>query len=251
MNNYVITLDIDWAPDFVIDHIAEELIQREIKATWFVTHESEAIKKLLNKTDLFECGIHPNFLKNSTHGNSEKEILDYIVSIVPGAKVMRTHSLVQSTPLLRNIVDQYKIMTDASLFLPGASNLEPHQIYFDHKNEGMIRVPYFFEDDIEMYNPSKSWDIRDQRYHHEGLKVFNFHPLFLYLNGDTMHQYEELKAKGQLNEIPKEVVDQFVNSSGEGCRDLFLGLCDFIKNNNHSTNTLSEIVKVWKDKKGL
>lgn len=34
----VITLDIDWAPDFVIDAVAEQLVQAGVWATWFVTH---------------------------------------------------------------------------------------------------------------------------------------------------------------------------------------------------------------------
>ncbi|HET7110393.1 MAG TPA: hypothetical protein VFI41_05940, partial [Gemmatimonadales bacterium] len=32
------TLDVDWAPDCVIDHVAEELRQAGVPATWFVTH---------------------------------------------------------------------------------------------------------------------------------------------------------------------------------------------------------------------
>jgi peptidoglycan/xylan/chitin deacetylase (PgdA/CDA1 family) len=36
----VITLDTDWAPDFILEHVSEILTERKIKATWFITNES-------------------------------------------------------------------------------------------------------------------------------------------------------------------------------------------------------------------
>ena len=97
---YALTIDIDWAPDFAIKKLADALIRHKVKCTWFVTHESPAIKELRNHSDLFELGIHPNFFPGSTHGNNEKEVLDYMVSIVPGAKTVRSHALLQSSRLL-------------------------------------------------------------------------------------------------------------------------------------------------------
>ena len=42
----VITLDIDWAPDYAIDFAAGLLIEAQVRATWFVTHDSPAVERL-------------------------------------------------------------------------------------------------------------------------------------------------------------------------------------------------------------
>ncbi len=68
MSRAAITLDVDWAPDFMIDAAAQALVDREVKATWFVTHASPAVERLREHPDLFELGIHPNFLAGSSHG---------------------------------------------------------------------------------------------------------------------------------------------------------------------------------------
>ena len=68
MDSVVLTLDTDWAPDFVIDFVAKQLVAYQVRATWFVTHASPAVERLSQHSDLFELGIHPNFLPGSTHG---------------------------------------------------------------------------------------------------------------------------------------------------------------------------------------
>ena len=63
--NPLLTFDTDWAPDYTIDYVSEKLEKAKIKSTWFITHDSPAIQRLVNNP-LFEVGIHPNFLSNST-----------------------------------------------------------------------------------------------------------------------------------------------------------------------------------------
>jgi len=80
-----ITLDVDWAPDFVIEDVAELLINSSVRATWFVTHASSAIDDLRKRPDLFELGIHPNFLPGSTQGADVDSVLNHCMSLVPDA----------------------------------------------------------------------------------------------------------------------------------------------------------------------
>ncbi|MCX6671896.1 MAG: hypothetical protein NTX92_08260, partial [Euryarchaeota archaeon] len=61
INKNLICIDTDWASDSIIKDIADYLIMNKIKSTWFITHDSPAIRKLLAKPDIFEVGIHPNF----------------------------------------------------------------------------------------------------------------------------------------------------------------------------------------------
>ena len=75
--------DIDWASDEVIRKVTEQLVEAKIKSTWFVTHDSPILDFFRSRKDLFSLGIHPNFLEGTSHGNSEEEILNNLMTIVP------------------------------------------------------------------------------------------------------------------------------------------------------------------------
>jgi len=192
MNKYVLTLYLDWAPECAIDYVADILIKNKLKATWFITHNSPAVQRLYGHHDLFEFGIHPNFLPNSSHGKTEREVLDSATKLLPNSKIMRTHALVQSSYLLTKAVHEYGIQIDVSLLLPGTPNIQPHTFHFNNCNNSLLRIPYFWEDDVEISDPRKSWDVNHPKYHISGLKIFDFHPTFNYLNSDNLSKYHEL-----------------------------------------------------------
>lgn len=248
LNQIVLSFDIDWAPECAIEFVADILIEKQIKATWFVTHDSSGVQRLLKHNDIFELGLHPNFLPNSTHGNSTKEVLTHITQLVPNSKIMRTHSLVQSTEILETAVKDFEIEIDVSLFLMGSSNIQPHFLFLNHDVKGLTRIPYFFEDDIEMFSPMKSWEINNDKYHVNGLKVFNFHPTYIYLNCDSMHQYRKLKSLAPLYSLDFKACGSFINRSTLGTKDLFIQLCDYIVNVQKKSYTLSDIALLWKNK---
>ncbi|SVD69909.1 uncharacterized protein METZ01_LOCUS422763, partial [marine metagenome] len=51
-DNFVITIDIDWAPGWMIDFVTAILIENGVKATWFVTHASPAIESIRERPDI-------------------------------------------------------------------------------------------------------------------------------------------------------------------------------------------------------
>jgi len=115
----IITIDVDWAPDFVMEPVIEVFIENQVKSTWFITHSTPVLNSLLRKhRELFELGIHPNFMKNSTQGATEKEVLAYCKAVVPEALSVRTHGLIQSSNLLTTFVREYSLKIDSSVFLP-------------------------------------------------------------------------------------------------------------------------------------
>ena len=61
VNDYLITVDIDWAPDSAISKTINYLIDNEVRATWFITHASPEVERLKEYPHLFELGVHPNF----------------------------------------------------------------------------------------------------------------------------------------------------------------------------------------------
>lgn len=242
-----LTLDLDWAPDFIIEQTAQILIKNKIKATWFVTHDSPAIRRLMRNASLFEFGLHPNFLPNSTQGRNPVEIMKALRSILPDAKIVRSHALFQFSGLLSSLAVDFGMKTDVSLFLPGAADLQPCRTYYQPGGKGLVRVPYFWEDDVEVHHPSKSWDFSNPRYHVRGLKIFNFHPLFIYLNMDSLDKYEALKKRGPLQGLDEKRTARYVYR-GRGVRSFFDGLIHYLTRVQKQTYTVSDIVKTWNRK---
>jgi len=216
----VITLDVDWAPDFVLEKVFRMLEEVEVKSTWFVTHDSPLIRNLQNNS-LFEIGIHPNFHASSTQGKNFEEIMRNMKKIVPKAKSIRTHDLLQSSS---NLLQYHKfgIENDVSLLLELSENLHPHYSrYFN-----LFRFPFFWEDDVEMHE-KQNWDISTFKFHEHGLKIFNFHPIHIYLNSKNMTNYNIIKNEIGLKKIRDDDVSQYINSE-KGVKTFFLDLLNTI-----------------------
>ena len=232
MNNILITLDTDWAPDFIIDWVAEILISYKVKATWFVTHPSPAISRLREHLNLFELGIHPNFLPNSSHGETINDVLNYCLNIVPDATCMRTHCLFQSSPLFVKIIQNTEIKIDLSLFLLGVPHLKPFEYWFNKKQ--LIRIPCYWEDDYEMQLPLPSWQLSKKVIEQPGLKVFNFHPIHIYLNSSTMSSYHSLKKEFPfIFEATPSSTQKFIEK-GYGTQTIFLTILQYLSSLNTS-----------------
>lgn len=205
----VITLDVDWAPDFAIDYAAEMLVRAGVRATWFVTHDSPATRRLRDHPGLFELGIHPNFLPGSTHGANEDEVLRHCMSLVPGARVMRTHGLVQTSNLLLKVVEQTSVRVDASLLLPHGRGLAPVAYHWG-SGRHLVRVPYMWEDDFEALRPAPRWDLHALIDEWDGLAVLDFHPIHVYLNSSDMTAYGKVRRLGHLSALVEAVVKKHV-----------------------------------------
>ena len=226
-NAVVLTLDIDWAPDFAIDFVADKLVERQVRATWFVTHESPAIIRLKQYPELFELGIHPNFFPGSSHGASVDAVLRYCMALVPEAVSVRTHGLLQSTRLLGQILAQTPIKIDVSLFLPHTPHLRP--VEYPWEGRTLLRIPYFWEDDFEMeYRARACWNLGPLLEEGAGLKVFDFHPLLVLLNCIDIESIRALKhVIPRLSEASPSEVDAFIHV-GRGTQTLFMEVIDHL-----------------------
>jgi hypothetical protein len=209
-----ITLDVDWAHDEVLKYSIDILEEYDVQATWFITHETKILGRLRENPN-FELGVHPNFnhlLQSSCNSvGSAEEILREILNIVPNATSVRSHSMLQSTQLL-DIFSRLGLTHDANHFIPFHSGVQmkPWKLW-----NGMVRVPYSWEDDIHcMYRLQDS--IREY-VELEGLKVFDFHPTHIYLNSSTLHAYESSRA---FHAIPQKLVD--FRCTGFGTKDRLL-----------------------------
>lgn len=221
----VLTFDLDWAPDFAIDAVAELLVERRIRATWLITHASAAVDRLRAHTDLFELGIHPNFRSGSTHGSAIDAVLEHCMEIVPEAVSMRTHSLAQSTPLLARVLVTTPIRTDASLLLPRVNGLRPFEQPYD--GNVLLRVPFDWEDDVEMEFAAPRWDARAVL-REPGMRTFNFHPMLAYLNTREMAPYRAVRSSvPKLDALDEKAARPYV-SEGTGAGTTLRELIDAV-----------------------
>lgn len=230
-----ITFDVDWAPDWAIALSAEICVKRQVPATFFVTHPSDAADEI-GRANLFELGIHPNFLPGTTQGGSEEEILEYCLNLAPSAKAMRTHALVQSTPLLALIGDQFpQIETDTSVLLFGHDYLQPVDVFFGQKKRRITRLPFYWEDDVAADHPGWKWDADVPCAN--GLMIFNFHPIHIALNTSSMTQCARLRStlgERKLNQLTEKDVEPFVERN-HGARTFLEAVLDSAPPQSFST----------------
>lgn len=195
-----LTIDVDWAHEEILQYTIDLLRGADISSTWFVTHES-AVLSNLRGDNRFELGIHPNFNflleGDSRNGRNVNEVIERIMAVVPDATSVRSHSMTQSTVLLQRLRDA-GLTHDANQFVPAQSGIElrPWTLW-----NGMIRVPYLWEDDVHcMYGDALQLsDLMRMG----GLKVFDFHPIHVFLNTESLDRYERTRPYHQ---YPEELI---------------------------------------------
>jgi len=185
-----LTFDIDWACDEILADTINLLEEFNASATWFVTHDTHLLKRL-RKNPNFELGIHPNFnyLLNGDARNGEtvEEVVDKMLAIVPEAKVIRSHSMTQNSNLLQLFFEK-GLTHDCNHFIPEQSQIILNSWYLWN---GLIKVPYFWEDDATcLYTKNSSIQELVCR---KGLKVFDFHPIHIFLNTENIERYEKTR----------------------------------------------------------
>jgi hypothetical protein len=243
-NEYLIGIDTDWASEAMISETARLLQDRGMKATWFVTHGSPETARLSGHPGLFEVGVHPNFSPDSTQGRSPEEIMRNLKRTVPAAVSVRTHRLLQSTPLLRLMREDFGMLYDASIHLPLTRNIVPHELHFK-KDASMIRIPTFWEDGLELVKPAPCFSFKDASYHLPGIKIFVFHPIHVFLNSTDHDSYLGLKASMNFKDSNADDIQRYINRKDRGIKDLFLELLDFMKHGSFNRYCLAELALSW------
>jgi hypothetical protein len=213
-----LTFDVDWAHDRVLEDSIDLVEQAGVAATWFVTHDTPLLARL-RSNPRFELGIHPNFLPlllagDPAKGDTAAAVLDRMLDIVPEATAVRSHSLVQSGRLLQTFRDK-GLSHDANMFIPdhSAMTLRPWTDWF-----GIERAPFLWEDDFWCDTGRRS--TIPALLQREGIISFNFHPIHVFLNSETLDRYE--KARDAFHH-PAEL-ERHRNPAATGTRDMLRDL---------------------------
>ena len=196
-----LTFDADWAHDDVIGDVIDLVEGADVPATWFITHHSEILDRLRENPN-FEIGIHPNFnpllLGDNSKGRNSAEVLEKIKDVVPEATSVRSHSLAQGS-LLQQEFSNIGLTHDCNLIIPEQAEfgpIRPFKLW-----DGLVRVPYFFCDYVRCFY-SNSRDAKALLLD-DGLKVFDFHPIHVFLNTEKKERYEKSRS---LHQNPDELI---------------------------------------------
>jgi hypothetical protein len=241
MDDIAISFDIDWAPDFAITTVCDMLVQNGVKATWFVTHDSDGVRRLFEHADLFEIGVHPNFMPDSSQGSGHQDVMRHVMRIVPGAQTVRTHAMFYSAPLSKMFALEFGLKYDSSIFLSRMANIAPHEICYESAT--LIRLPYFWSDDGEMSIMKSPSFAFDARYRAPGLKILDFHPIHVFLNSGSMDNYNALKSSAAIRSCTAKEAKPFVHE-GRGSASLLRDII-MAKPNPKGFRTISELAEEW------
>ncbi|MBU1121652.1 MAG: hypothetical protein KKF54_03005 [Candidatus Omnitrophica bacterium] len=217
----VITMDMDWVPDRVIEYSLELLASYNIRTTLFMTNYTKV------NVSGHEIGIHPNFTSLKL-GKHIKNCLDKF----PDAKGIRSHSLFY-TERLRPIYAYYGIEYQSNYMMYRKSGIQPLWI-----SPTTIELPIYWMDNFYMeMEPLVNFSIEGLELDKEGLKVFCFHPIHIFLNTERLSRYEEAKK------CYKSTKDLFemCNTKNRGIKDIFLELLNYIKTEHIPGKVLSDI----------
>lgn len=219
-----LTFDFDWASDFILTDTLDILEKFDVSATFFVTHNTPVLERI-RMNPKFELGIHPNFddfltaRVKLTEENAESRILE-IKQVVPEAVSWRSHSTTNSSRLL-NVACKLGLIYDCNYLIPYTSNivLQPWRLW-----NNMIRCPYYYEDDVslEYKLEEKSIAFLLER---EGLKIFDFHPIHIYLNTNKLSDYE---ASREIHNSQAELLA--VRQKSPGVRNKLYELLNLVGN---------------------
>lgn len=173
-----LTFDTDFAPDYMIEHVLSLLQKYDARATFFTTHRSGALINLLDD-ERYELATHPNLSPTTTQGSDLNDIISNLKSFYPKITGNRFHILGYS---YRDLVTLGK-----AGFTYDVSTLRlncPYLLPAWHPDLRMLLLTYMWEDGIcENSNlpvALESIDIQSP-----GLKIINFHPMNVYINGPT------------------------------------------------------------------
>lgn len=216
-----LTIDLDWANEGVIHDTLDLLEPMGVAATWFVTHGSVTLPRILDNP-LYEVGIHPNFNKlligTAPQRTTYQSVISELMDIVPEARVSRSHSLVQSSRFLEQLATA-GITHDSSTYIPAGAGvtLKPWI------SSGIIRVPFFWADDAACSEGELPMTDILESLGQSGLRVYDFHPIHIFLNSSELDTYESTR---QLHQDPKSLIE--FRNPGQGTRTRFLQLLEVI-----------------------
>ena len=204
---FIITCDLDWAPDWMIEFACD--ILSDYKTTFFLTNDSPLQKKLA--MDIDHAGYHPNLLPNSDHGSNIVEAFEYFDSFTPKLFMNRFHLFGHSERDLKFISNRGITLDSSLIFL----NSEAIDLVW-RPDLSLNILPNFWMDGTWYFSKNEKLKLN------KGLKSIIVHPIDLYFNFSDNESRELLKKSVKsVNDLTIENSSKFINHDNFGSRDKF------------------------------
>lgn len=191
-NKRFLQFDVDWCHEYFVEDCLRLLDEHNVSSTWYATHKSVALDNVA-ASDNVEIGIHPNFIPllkgDTSQGRCVEEVVIKLLEYYPDAKVSKSHSLVESSYINQKLKDLGITHENSTLIdSPSMQPLSPWNMW-----NGLVKVPLCWEDDYYCVSQSKT-EFSELLEDNEGLKVFGFHPIHIFLNTEDLARYEAIRT---------------------------------------------------------
>jgi hypothetical protein len=219
--NIFLSFDIDWAHDEVISDCYNLVSDYLVETTWFVTHETDVLNTL-RVDNRVELGVHPNFNDllsgSAVAGETSNLVIRKSRELVPEATTIRSHSLTQSERILDQFLD-HGFKRICNLFIPYHNEMQvcPFSLW-----NGAIIIPHRFQDNASLRIGER---LPERQTLNTGLHVFDFHPIHVFLNTESLDRYERTRP---LHHNPKELIKH--RYEGHGVRSRLIELLKLAEN---------------------
>ena len=244
---FCFTSDVDWASEEILNYSHNLLSGNDLKITYFNTHPSKFLDNIQNQ-GISRQLIHPNFLPNSSHGDTYDEVIEYCQKLVPNADGFRAHRYFE----VNDIMDKFA-KKGFKFFSNHCLRCEPNINPFHHRS-GMVSLPIFFEDGgFLLMSPSLDKRILNSTLHTPGLKIINFHAAHIAFNTPNFQYTRNIKDsmdRAEWNNIDIKKLKS-LSHSGFGVRNILEYIIEFIFKGNHKIKTITEISEEFIKKKKL
>ncbi len=232
-----LTLDTDWASEDALKMSYRIIEEFGFDSTFFLTHSSKVLLDLYKRGKI-DAGIHPNFLKGSSHGKNLVEIIDSCLDILPEAKSFRCHNYYDSNEITESLFNK-GLLYDSNLCTL-LERVEP----FVHRS-GLIRFPIFLEDGAYLLHRKNLVfkDVQKDLFNENGLTIINLHPMHLALNTPTFNYMRKIKdnlTRDKWNKL-MDVELNYLAYKDPGIRHFIIELFKFIKKENIRVMNLKDI----------
>lgn len=220
-NMLCITIDIEWSPDELVESVVQTLNEHKVKATFFATHPITI--------NGHEISLHPNY----STANKYRKTITKLHNLFPNSKGVRSHRLTTDEMLLP-IYKELGLVYDSGYVMMNMKNIQP--FYLEHD---IVEMPIFYMDRLHFDEPrfyKKGFSINSMDLNSAGLKVFDFHPIHIFINTNKVDLYQ--KAKRYYHE--SKLLEQFKNKN-KGIGTYFSDLLQYIVSTGTKTYTLLEI----------
>ncbi|AMS30171.1 MAG TPA: hypothetical protein DIU09_10685 [Hyphomonadaceae bacterium] len=231
LTSWSLSCDIDWAPDFAVEDLLCLVESFDIPLTAFATHKSDLLQR---PPGWLEVGLHPDNTRPHAEHGLKRKVLD-LLDLYPDAKGLRAHRNFFGQNIAQ-MTAEAGLTYDVSVLNWGMPFCQGQ---FDQY--GLARLSYCWEDGVHA-DLNKPWDLSHVPFNGPGLKIFNVHPIFIYLNcPDDGYRRDVTKGYRNLQDAPFSILKNQVYQ-GYGARNFLIDILKSMKARQAKAVRLDKLV---------